>query len=390
MPFKIAIAEPNRIVFTRRSSGCGRFLFLFAGFVFIVTGIALLIYVDDAGMPLSVMQYLFPVFGLIAVFAGIQLPALERRNTPDEIIFDNENGRVQIDQQMSDIKRGYIYYDEIEDFRFKVKRTKSNSSSRSGTSTRSSYSYHVYLQKKDGGEWELLRRNSEGDAVAEVEKLRGMVTLNAIPRRVEPDMRGSQKFTISDYGNKAEIHWRNRIGYGPVFMIGFCAIFLTIAYAIFQMSREVDGGISVFFYLVGGFIGIIFIFVIGGNILKMIKNSRTVYAVSVSSSTLDYLERDLAGRINKSIQFPMSDLHAISFSFDTDQTMRKIFIYTHDQFRKKQTLTPSLSLTFIKEMYEFYKSLVSLELQDLTAVEALAVETYLQQRIRDIGNTTVA
>ncbi|HYC84085.1 MAG TPA: hypothetical protein VEB86_02640, partial [Chryseosolibacter sp.] len=102
MPFKISSANADHIVFTRLSSGCGRFVFIFVGSVFTIIGICLIAFLDSPEMPVSVFRFLFPVFGLIAIFAGIKLPALDRRNTPDEIVFDNANGRVEIRQSMSD------------------------------------------------------------------------------------------------------------------------------------------------------------------------------------------------------------------------------------------------------------------------------------------------
>jgi hypothetical protein len=41
-------------------------------------------------------------------------------------------------------------------------------------------------------------------------------------------------------------------------------------------------------------------------------------------------------------------------------------------------------------MYNFYKNLLSLELKDLTPVETLQVENYLQQQIKEKGNIQVA
>jgi hypothetical protein len=151
----------------------------------------------------------------------------------------------------------------------------------------------------------------------------------------------------------------------------------------------IDEDFPVFGYLIVGFIGVVFVIVIGGNMMKMIKNARTVYAVAVSSSSLDYMERDLAGRMRKTVQFPLQDIHAISFSFDTDNAMRKIFIYTHEQFTKQDKLKVSLSIDSIKEIYNFYTGLVSLDMQDLTPVEALQIENYLQQQIREKGNIQI-
>jgi hypothetical protein len=383
MPFKSTVQSDN-VVFTRLSSGCGSAVFIIIGSIFTLIGGAFLVFTKNPEMPLAMMRFIFPAFGIVAVLVGIKLPKLQRRSTPDQIIFDNANGRVQVNQEVSDIKTGYIYYDEVRDFVIKAKKVESSSS---GRSSRTYYTYHIYLEKKDGGQWELMRFSTESSAQEELIKLKVLVNFSTVPLRVPSQIHQSQKYRISDVGNKTEISWRNPLGYGPLFMFLFVCVFLSIAYTIFSMMH---GEVDYFFYAVGGFILIVFVFVVGGNILKMVKNAKTVYGVTVSSSSLDYYERDRAGRIMKNIQFPMADLHALSFSFDTDETLRKIYIYTHEQFIKKDVMTPSFSLEYIREVYNFYKSLVALDLQELTAVEALQVENFLQERIRDIGHTSVA
>lgn len=387
MPFKYTVNDQNKITFTRLNAGCGRFLFIFIGSIFTIIGFFMVASMDDSEMPFSIIQFILPVFGLVAIYAGIMFPKLQQRNIPDEIIFDNSNGRVEINQKESDIKTAYIYYDEIADFIVKAKKHESSSSGTS--SSRTYYSYHIYLAKKDGGQWELLKFGSESSAQEEVIKLKGLVQLHVPPQRVPPNVTQSQKFKISNDYHKTEISWRNKLGYGPLALAGFSAVFLTIAYAILG-SGFIDEDFPVFGYFVVGFIGVVFVIVIGGNIMKMVKNANTVYAIVITGASLDYIERDVAGRIKKTTQFPLPDLHAISFSFDTDNVLRKIFIYTHEQFEKQNTMSVSFSVESIKAMYTFYKGLVSLDLQDLTSVETLQVENYLQQQIRERGNIQVA
>lgn len=387
MPFKYTVKDQNKITFTRLNAGCGRFLFIFVGTIFTLIGLCLIAFMENPQMPFSIIRFVVPIFGLGAIYAGIMFPKMQQRNIPDEIIFDNANGRVEINQKESDIKTAYIYYDEIADFIVKAKKQESSSSGTS--SSRTYYTYHVYLKKKDGGQWELLKFGSESSAVEEVLKLKSLVRLEMPPQKVSPDVTQSQKFKISNDYHKTEISWRNKIGYGPLFLALFCALFLTIGYAILG-SGFLEEDFPVFAYFVVGFIGVVFVIVIGGTIMRMVKNANTVFAIVVSTANLDYIERDVAGRIKKTVQFPLSDLHAISFSFDTDNVLRKIFIYTHEQFEKQNTMTVSFSLESIKAMYAFYKDLVSLDLQDLTAVETLQVENYLQQQIRERGNIQVA
>ena len=383
MPFNYKIADDKRLVFTRSGAGCARAFIFFIGAVFTIAGAFMLALATDPKPIIQVMRFIFPAAGIGATYLGIILPRIQGKTTPDRIIFDNAKGRVEINQQASDIKTGYIYYDEIQDF---IIRSKSQRDSDTG---RDRTSYHVYLAKKDGGQWELLVTGSHESAAAEINKIREMVDLSAAPQREKPNIEASQKYKIKRGSERTEICWQNKPGKGPIGLIIFSLVFITVAYAIMATVFELEGGFPWFAYLILGFIGAMFALVIGVNIRKMIKNSNTEYAVSISGMSLDYIERDLQGREKKSTCVPLKDIHALSFSFDTDSTMRKIFIYTHEQFKEKDEITPSFSIESIKNIYNFYKNLVSLEIQDLTAVEALQMETYLQQLITEKSDVKV-
>ncbi|HYG03099.1 MAG TPA: hypothetical protein VD927_11695 [Chryseosolibacter sp.] len=386
MPFSYKIINPDRIVFKRESAGCGRLMFVFVGSVFILVGLGLFLFSEKEDFLMKVMTFMFPTFGLIAVVSGLKLPDIQARTIPDEIIFDNAKGRVQINQQVSEIKTAYIYYDEIQDFMIKVKKHETSSSG--GGSSRTYYRYHVYLQKKDGGTWELLKRNKEEDAKAEIEKIKSSVRLSQIPVRENTSITLSQKYKLLDYGTKAELTWRNPVGYGPLFLICFVTVFLTVLFAIFEGANFSDFGF--FGYFIVGFILVVFVIVIGGNVIKMIKNFRTEYAISISDMSLNYIERDRAGRTKKDVYVSMHDLYALSFSFDTDEMMRKIYIYTREQFEKLNTMEVSLSVESIREIFNFHSELVSIEIQSLTPVETLHLENFLQQKIKEKSRANVA
>ena len=69
--------------------------------------------------------------GILAIWAGIQLPKIAKKSMPSQIIFDNTNGRVEIYQTHSEVKNAFIYYDEIEGFTIvRHKRSTSSSSNR--------------------------------------------------------------------------------------------------------------------------------------------------------------------------------------------------------------------------------------------------------------------
>lgn len=385
MPFRYTIDKDDSVVFRRSEQGCGRFLFVFAGLLFTSVGVVLFLFSDSDDLLVNVMTYLFPLFGLTALTVGVRLPAILRKSTPDSLTFDNANGRIAVQQQASDVKIAYIYYDEIEDFIIKVKKHETSGSSRK--TSRTYYTFHVYLKKKDGGQWELLRFDKEELAKNEIEKLKTLIRLNQEPVRVEAEGT-SHKYRLVNLDDQMEIIWRNPVGFGPLVLLIFSAVFVTIFYTIFQSLLLTDD-LPVFGYVVMGFIAVVFVIVIGGNALKLVRNFRTVYCVAIDSVSLCYIERGLSGVERKKVEFPMKDLHAISFSFDTDESQRKIYIYTHEQFNK-QNLDLSFSIASVKEVIDYYTSLVALDVQELTPVEALALENNLQRVIKAKGGVDIA
>lgn len=383
MPFKYTIISSDKIVFTRLNSGYARAIFIVVGSIFTIIGISLIFLMNNSEIMLNSIKFLFSTFGLIAIYVGIKYPSIQSKITPDEIIFDNQKGRIEVNQKNSEVNTAYIYYDEIDNFIIQVKRR--NRSNSTTSTTGSSYTYHVYLLKKDGGQWELLKRNSEGAALEEINKIKEAINFSATPVREPIIFKDSKKYNIFSNNLKAELSWRNKLGYGPLVLGLFTAIFIIIFSTIIKSTS-----IPIFAYIVIGFIFSVFVSVIGWLALKMIKNAKTDYSVYISETSLSYIEKNRSGGIVKDISIPYTKLHSIAFSFDSENNMRNLYIYTHEQYKAKSSIKLSFSLHSIMEMYNFYKSLIVLEIQNLTAVEALYMENYLQQQIKEIGKIEVA
>lgn len=383
MPFKYSIINSDKIVFKRLESGCARVIFIVVGSIFTIIGFSLIFLINNSEMMLSLIKFLFPTLGLIAIYAGIKFPSIQSKITPDEIIFDNQKGRIEINQKNSEVNTAYIYYDEIANFIIQVKRRNRNNSTTSNTG--SSYTYHVYLLKKDGGQWELLNRSTESAAQEEITKIKSAINFSVKPVRESITLSASKKYNIFNNNLKTELIWRNKLGYGPLFLGLFAVFFIAVFSTIIKSIN-----IPIFAYIVIGFILSVFVFVIGRLAIKMIKNAKTEYSLYISDTTLSYIEKDLSGGIKKDVRIPYSNLHSIAFSFDSENTLRNMYIYTHEQYNAKSSMKLSFSLNSILDVYNFYKNLIILDFQNLTAVEALHLENYLQQQILEIGKIEIA
>lgn len=387
MPYKYAPGETGKIILKRHSSGCGRFLLFFAGFIFLLVGTGMFLLSKGTEMPFSILRFVFTGGGVIAMYMGVVLPRMLQRTTPDSIIFDNHNGRVQVIQGKSDIDTAYIYYDEIEGFIVKVK--SHGSSSGSSSSSRSRYSFNIYLVKKDGGQWELMQFGNRTDAEAGMARLCQMLSLDAAPVRVPVKMQPTTKYSVKKGYDRTELQWRNPLGWGPLALVLVTAFVGSILYILISSFGGDGSGAMIPGLIICLLVGSVFLFAIVRGFMKMVKDHRTIYEVAISRGSFNYYEKSLEGRERKHVLYALTDLHSISYTFDTNKAARKLFVYTHEQARAKSELDNSFSVSNILAYIDFERNLTALDMSDLTPVEALAVENLLQEAIRERGNPEV-
>lgn len=382
MPFKYT-AVNDTIVFTRAGTGCARAAAIVFGSFFAIIGFGLFAFESESSI-FFMFRFMFAALGSTFVLVGITLPKLMGKAYPDKIIFDNTNGRIEVSQEASEVKTAYMYYDEIEDFVVRV-RSEDNNSKAYGRS----YSYFVFLVKKDGGEWELVKRRERAHAEEDAARLKQLVKFDAKPVKVPVSVEPSKKYTITKGALKTEVSWRNTLGMQEIRLAIFAAFFIITAAGIFSVVNSLSD-FPVFFMIIAGFIGTLFVVIIGYYSRKALRNLKTAYAISISSMTFEYIERDKHGRELKSERIPLASLHAIAFSFNTEKTMRKVFVYTHDQFQRKNKLSNDISIEAFKSHFSFYNSLLRFELKNLTPVETLYLENFLQDAIRERSGVDVA
>ena len=377
----------SNVIFERDKQGCIVNFVIMIGSIFFIIGCCLLKFSNDNEMPFAVFKYLFPAMGLIVIWSGINLPKTLKKNTPDQIIFDNQKGVISVLQSASEITDAKIYYDEIEGFTVHIKTHRSSSSSRS--SSRTYYTYEVCLLKKDLSTWELMSENTQENADKEIAKLKLLIDFSVIPTKENVKITQSKKFEILKNNDKTTLNWVNDIGYQPLFYGIFIIFFLGIGYTIFNgfissnNGKTGADGFSIAFGLVSIFILSVFIYIISTLIYKLIKNATTNYSISISKTNLEYFEKSKTGNIKKTVSFAKETIHAISYSFDSSDTSRFIYVFTHDQFQKKKDLKLKLSIDSIKDYYQFHQNLLAIELQNLSPVEALYIENFLQNQVEN-------
>jgi hypothetical protein len=329
---------------------------------------------------------LFPLFGAGAVFAGLYLPKQTKNTQPEQITFDHDKGAVVVEMTKGGDQRGYIRYDEIAGYDIYVESRRSSGSGRS--SSRTYYHYHVYIKKKDGGEWHLFNYSDRNEADAMIVKLNLEVPLDK-PFNVSTSAKLSPKIEKKEGLDKTIIHWQNKVGIGqPIFLVVFSIIFLSIAFSFISFDA---GGMDYFFYIVIGFILTIFCFVMFTVARKLIKDATTRYAVSVDHTNLEYFEfAKNSGRMKNQKTLPLKTVHSISYTFSPSSQYQdaglKILTSMEAQRTEEYEKKPFQAL---KDAFTGKNQPIKFSINALNPVECLQLENWLQELILKKGNVSV-
>ncbi len=378
MPYHITTSDSNKIIFERDAVKGLAAIFVGAGSLFLFIGIMLNVFMDSWEMPNILFRLLFPGFGSLFIGAGLYIPKQTRNTTPEQITFDHNKALVIIEMIKGGNEMGYIRYDEIEGFDIHVE--KQTSSSSSGRSSSTTYTYHVFLKKKDGGEWFLTQSGSLGKAEAALSILRAQVALNK-PSTLSPSAKLTAKISKQEGIDKTVIHWQNKVSFWmPVFLIVFSVVFLSILSTAFS---GFGGDMDFFVYGVVGFMVFVFLIVMVSIIRKLIKDATTRYAVAVSKVQLEYYEFSKStGTMKNQKALPIENVDRIVYSFapaksNLNSTLR---ILTREDVTHWQKVQEN-PLTALKDIFTGKNQPITLSITALNPVECLQLESWLQELI---------
>jgi membrane protein YdbS with pleckstrin-like domain len=386
MAYKIVSSTPQKLILERESAAMSSGCFIAIGSLFFVIGVGLNFFMTTWEMPFLLFRILFPLFGLGAVFAGAYLPRQMRETQPVRITFDHDQGAVVVEMMDGDSQKGFIRYDELDGFDIYVESRSSSSSSR-GTS-RTTYRYHVYLKKKDGGEWHLFDYGDRTDAEAMIVHLNAQIPTDRPFKLVMP-AKLSSKIERKEGLDKTVIHWQNKVTFWqPLFLFVFAAIFLTILSSFFSFGTELD----VFFMIVIGFIFSVFVLVMFTVVRKLIKDATTRYAVSVDHVNLEYYEfaKSSGAMRNKKI-LPLVEVRSINYTFAPSKQYQNagLRILTEKDEEKIQEYKEK-PLKALKDLFSSSDSgPITLSITALNPVECLQLENWLQELILKKSNVKV-
>jgi membrane protein YdbS with pleckstrin-like domain len=385
--YKIISTDTHKIVLERESVKLATGCFVAIGLLFFLIGVGLNFFMTTWEMPFLLFRVLFPLFGLGAVFAGLYLPKQTQNTQPEQIIFDHDKGVVVVNMTKAGDERGYIRYDEITGFDIYVE---SRRSSGSGSSSgRTYYTYHVFLKKKDGGEWHLFKYNDRSDAEVQIAQLTAQIPLNKTFTISNANTKLTSKVERKEGLDKTIIHWQNKVSWGqPIFLVIFSIIF----FSILSMFLSVDmGGMDAFFMIVIGFILIVFCIVMFTVVRKLIKDATTRYAVSVDRATLEYYEfSKSSGQMKNRKTLPLNTVHSINYTFAPSKQYQNagLTILTKTEAEHSEEIKEK-PLQALKDLFKGNNQPITLSINALNPVECLQLESWLQELILKKGNVTV-
>ncbi len=363
------------------------FFLIAMGLLFFFIGIGLIVWIDRTDFPFILFKGLFPTIGLTVAFFGYYTPTVTMKNTPELITFHNQQGAVGIHMHQDDGPTGYIRYDEIELFDIYVESRSNNNAGKSGT-RHSTYYYHVYLRKKDGGEWYLTESGSRKAAEEILEKINQNVRLTA-PYTIRATPVLSEKIEKEETHSKTILRWKNKASIGAlIFLIVFSASFLSILSSAF--SSNTGFGNSFFPIMIIGFMLIIFTTVIFVSFRKWLKEATTQYCLIIDNTKLEYQELSRSGVVKKAKSISLKEVYSIAYSFVPvkNKTPEGLHILTlKDAERMKQR--PQSAIESLKELFSRNKGIIQLDIRSLNPVEYLQAETWLQGLIKKRGNQDV-
>ena len=324
-------------------------------------------------------------FIVFAVVAGVLLPMgfiiprLRARFEPDAIIFDNENGRVEIVQDKAGTQRAFIRYEEIA--RFGIREEKQSASGSTTVSSRSSYRFVVHFLKKNGGTWDLLDTMDQSAAQRLFETLRESVKLEKPSRPARTEL--SEKLQPGEPGGESSLRWSNP-AFGP--LVVFLCIAGLIGFVLSFFWSTVTGMFGdkpdVFFMVVLGFIGFVFVLVIAGNLWKLIRDARTRYGIAVGPRGFRYFEESPSGKLRKERAYKLEEIRGVVFHFLHNKRDSSVYILREEEFEMHRKMQEgAVSFSDALKMLRASLNELRLPLGAFNCTERLQIENWIREKI---------
>jgi hypothetical protein len=368
MAFTVSQATSEGILLKRKMVVFPAQLFILIGVIFMIIGIIPLLYYESLEPVFRAVMPLLSILGFIAVTTGLRDPIEQKKSIPDSLYFDNEFGRIRIFHAYSETPEAFIYYNEIQGFYMEQI-----------AETKKSNLYVVLLKKVDGGEWDLFHSKSYSIANRFLELMRSKVNVQATPQRVESTALPISKVKVSQMENHLKIYWKNSVRENALSMgIWLLGMIVATLYAfnfIFTSKFENSFGLEAFLFLV-------FVIVAAVNFYNLYKLSSIIHSIEVDGNSILVIEKDQQGRIKQEERFNFPEIFSIYYKFNSANPEPKLFLIKQADEDERIKMLASFKGERGSYTPEFFKKQFAINFRDLTTLEVLSIESYIQDFVR--------
>lgn len=367
MAFSISNASTDGILLDRKMIVFPAQLFILIGVILLVSGILPLMFLSSVDPVFRAIMPLLSLIGIVAIITGIRYPIDQKRSIPDSLYFDNVHGRIRIYHSYSETPEAFIYYPEIKGFFMdQIQETKSRNR------------YVVLLKKVDGGEWDLYHSRSYSSADKVLKILRNKVNISTPAQRVETAGLPVSKVRVEQNENSLNISWSNNLTQNILsMMIWISAVVLATVYA-FNYIFILDGR-STFFFETAIFA--LFVVISGFNFYNLYKSASVIHSIQVTDESIIVSDKTRKGKpiSEQNLRFP--EIFSIYYKFNSANPEAKLyFVKQSDEQQRREVL--ALGAEKVAARQDFFKNQSAVNFKDLTTLEVLSIESYIQDFVR--------
>jgi hypothetical protein len=375
MAFSISNASNEGVHLDRKMIVFPAQLFTLVGVIFMIVGLLPLLYLSTLEPAFRAIMTLLSIIGLVAIITGFRYPIEQKKSIPDSLFFDNARGRIRIYHRVSETPEAFIYFNEIKGFYMdQIQETKTRNR------------YVVLLKKVDGGEWDLYHTMSYSAANRFLQILRDKVTLDTSPNRVESSALPVSRVKVDQSEQKLTISWRNSLRENLISMLIWAAAVGAATVYAFNYIFILDGR-STFIYeaIVFG----IFIVIAGINFYQLYRASSIVHTIAVNEDSITVSERTGKGVNIQTQTFRFPQIFSIYYKFNSANPESKLFFVKQSDEDERRDMLDVIAKGKTAAKEDFFKNQFAVNFKDLTTLEVLSIESYIQDFVRNRTRTEI-
>lgn len=339
-------------------------LFSLFGLVFLSTGIWMFWMCFDNHPNSSLVHAGFMVFCGFAPFVAVMWFVNDHVKHVKHMIFRLKEGFMELHSSSKIPQMAFIPFSHFKELEITKGYVKSGK--------KYCECFYLHIHRKDVEKWLLFESESQDFINLQHEKLSTVLNLGLETKGL-PEPVLSPNLIVSNTKDFDAVEWK-------LFdwtTIVYSAIFVVVLGLFLAFLGSNDNLYSVF----GAFFGFMFVLFLGGFLysLRLLINKIDVFfGISISATDLCFYEKSTSGRMLKSNYVPIANIQSVTNSLKDNMTAKNISLFIHE----KDNLPIENNSTFQK-IKQKIKGIHHLYFSNLTFVESLELERWIQDRIKE-------